>query len=158
MYLYGPDPPENCHLNVKKLPKTWFFKCQKYIFLKMLSFLAIFWNSNGNFPFGRDWNKMRQMWYFIKSELVYKSVVMSLKTQIFVYFVPNLASLLPNMTSVLVDQGKQRVCYSYDRDTFYKQSSCPSNLCLVKQPTIEQNKEQIYIKTSQNLVYWSMHN
>ena len=31
------DPPENCHLNVKKLPKTWlFFNCQN------LSFFSIF--------------------------------------------------------------------------------------------------------------------
>ena len=48
-----PDPPENCHLTVKKLPKTWlfFFNCQKFsffskklplaIFLKKRQFLAI---------------------------------------------------------------------------------------------------------------------
>ena len=38
------DPPENCHLTVIKLPKTWhFFK----------KFLTIFWQSNGNFPEGQ---------------------------------------------------------------------------------------------------------
>ena len=26
---YSSDPPENCHLNVKKLPKTFFFNYQK---------------------------------------------------------------------------------------------------------------------------------
>ena len=32
---FGPDPPENCQLNVKKLPKTWHFSkknCQKLSF------------------------------------------------------------------------------------------------------------------------------
>ena len=30
---FQSDPPENCHLTVKKLPKTWhFFKCQKLSF------------------------------------------------------------------------------------------------------------------------------
>ena len=61
-----PDPPENCHLTVKKLPKTWhFFKkiakifhffqknCQWKFFSKKLKFLAIFWHSNGNFPEGQ---------------------------------------------------------------------------------------------------------
>jgi len=62
LYNYGvaSDPPENCHLTVKKLPKTWHFSkkivkncyffqinchCQ---FWKKSPFLAIFWHSNGN--------------------------------------------------------------------------------------------------------------
>ena len=54
---YGPDPPENCHLTVKKLTKTWHFfqkNCQKLSFFqKYVKVLAIFWHSNGNFPEGQ---------------------------------------------------------------------------------------------------------
>ena len=60
-----PDPPENCHLTVKKLPKAWHFfqkNCQKFSFFsmaiflkKMSSFWQIFWQSNGNFPEGQVW-------------------------------------------------------------------------------------------------------
>ena len=47
------DPPENCHLNVKKLPKIvisskicrWQFKKRQ--------FLATFWHSIGSFPEGQ---------------------------------------------------------------------------------------------------------
>ena len=59
LYLLSePDPPENCHLNVKKLPKNWHFKNDKKIvffvfFFKMSSFLQFFWHSNGNFPEGQ---------------------------------------------------------------------------------------------------------
>ena len=56
----GADPQENCHLNVKKLPKTWHLKkkCQKIqnvgnFFGKNVNFLAFFWQSNGNFPEGQ---------------------------------------------------------------------------------------------------------
>ena len=75
-----PDPPQNCYLNVKKLSKTWHFfqnNCQKLsffskklpfaIFLKKMKifgnfkknfkFLAIFWQSNGNFPEGQPWTQ-----------------------------------------------------------------------------------------------------
>ena len=62
------DPPENCHLTVKKLPKTWlFFKknCQKFsffskkiaIFWKKLNFLAIFFE------------KMSSFWQFFDSQM-----------------------------------------------------------------------------------------
>ena len=67
------DPPEKCHLTVKKLTKTWhFFKkidknCHFFkkiaignfvekndnfwqFFFKNVKFLSIFWHSNGNFP------------------------------------------------------------------------------------------------------------
>ena len=40
--MCGPDPPENCHLNVKKLPKTW---KKKHFFSKIKKkrpFLTIF--------------------------------------------------------------------------------------------------------------------
>ena len=56
------EPPENCHLNVKKLQKkqknlTFFFLKKKTIFVnlfeKNVKFLAIFWQSNGNFPEGQ---------------------------------------------------------------------------------------------------------
>ena len=84
----GADPPENCQVNVKKLPKTWYFfqkiaknltffskKLPKiFIFFKKIAngnffeknenfwqffwkkkvkFLAIFWQSNGNFQEGQ---------------------------------------------------------------------------------------------------------
>ena len=49
---YTPDPPENCHLNVKKMAKNFFLidknclffqkNCQSQIFLKKRKFLAIF--------------------------------------------------------------------------------------------------------------------
>ena len=51
------DPPENCHLNVKKMAKNLKFKKAKtvhFFFQKKLTknvkFLAIVWHSNGNFP------------------------------------------------------------------------------------------------------------
>ena len=65
LHRYLADSPENCHLNVKKLPKTCHFfqkNCQNFFsfwkknenfwhFLgKMSKLLAIFWQSNGNFP------------------------------------------------------------------------------------------------------------
>ena len=71
-----PDPPENYHLIVKILPKTWHFfqkiaenfhffqkiaignffeKNENFgqFFWKNVKFLAIFWQSNGNFPEGQ---------------------------------------------------------------------------------------------------------
>ena len=50
--VYSLHPPENCHLNVKKYQKTFFFQknCQKFtmaIFLKKLKFLAIFLKEKG---------------------------------------------------------------------------------------------------------------
>jgi len=40
---YTPlDPPENCHLNGKKIAKN--------LTLKKINFLAIFSHSNGNYP------------------------------------------------------------------------------------------------------------
>ena len=70
--MYVSDPPENYHLTVKILPKTWHLKIKLtkiFIFfnkialaillkndnfcqLKKVKFLAIFWHSNGNFPEG----------------------------------------------------------------------------------------------------------
>ena len=72
---FWSDPQENCHLTVKKLPKTWhFFQkkiaknchffCQwqfcwkndnfwQFFFEKKVKFLANFWHSNGNFPDGQ---------------------------------------------------------------------------------------------------------
>ena len=68
--IWPPDPPENCHLTVKKLPKFSFFskKLPMAIFLKKMKifgnffrknvkFLAIFWQSNGNFPEGQVTSK-----------------------------------------------------------------------------------------------------
>ena len=49
--LYKPDPPENCHLNVKKLPKTFFFKCHWQFFWKKMSsfwqYLTFKWQFSG---------------------------------------------------------------------------------------------------------------
>ena len=69
---FGPDPQENCHLNVKKIAKnlTFFPKNMPKIFFngnfflkkmkifgnfieKMSSFLQFFWHSNDNFPEGQ---------------------------------------------------------------------------------------------------------
>jgi len=50
-YISCPDPPENCHLNIKKLPKNCPFFWQ--FFWKNGKFWAIFWHSNGNFPDGQ---------------------------------------------------------------------------------------------------------
>ena len=43
---YQPDPPENYHFNVKKVPKTWhiFNKIAKNVFFFFVQFLAIFFN------------------------------------------------------------------------------------------------------------------
>ena len=52
----NPDPPKNCHLTVKKLPKTWhFFKknCPKFSFFSTKLPLAILLRVNGNFPEGQ---------------------------------------------------------------------------------------------------------
>ena len=57
-----PDPPENCQLTVKKLPKTWHFFQKIFIFsikLPMENFekkcqvFVNFWHSNVNFPEGQ---------------------------------------------------------------------------------------------------------
>jgi len=56
---YRADPPENCHLTIKKLPKTWYFfppkmtnffiffqkNCHWHFFWKKLKFLSIFLNN-----------------------------------------------------------------------------------------------------------------
>ena len=60
----------DCQKIAKKLPKTWHFfqkYCQKFSFFskklhgqffvwKKWKFLAIFWQSNGNFPEGQTWS------------------------------------------------------------------------------------------------------
>ena len=84
-----PDPPENCHLTVKKLPKSWhifqkncpkfsfffkkiaignFFEKMKifgYFLKKNVKFLAIFWQSNGNFPKGQLTSVLLTMRYSV---------------------------------------------------------------------------------------------
>ena len=56
---YTPDdPPENCHLTVKKLPKTWLFfqkKLPKIFFTKI---------ANGNL-----WKKKSSFWQFFDSQI-----------------------------------------------------------------------------------------
>ena len=48
--IWWPDPPGNCHLTVKKLPKTWlFFLIAKNCHLKK----KLSWYSNGKFPDGQ---------------------------------------------------------------------------------------------------------
>ena len=68
--IFVSDPPENCHLTVKKLPKTWHLKkltnfstklpmaiLKKWqflsIFLKKCQVYSNFWQSNDNFPEGQ---------------------------------------------------------------------------------------------------------
>ena len=63
--LCKADPPENWHLTVKKLPKTWHFfqkNWQKFSFFSKKLPLAIFWQSNGNFPEGQV--RSHAGWYF----------------------------------------------------------------------------------------------
>ena len=43
------DPLENCHLNVKKLPKIWHFSIWKMPKMFIFSKMAIFWEKNDNF-------------------------------------------------------------------------------------------------------------
>ena len=66
----APDP-ENCHLNVKKLPKTWHFfqqkKCQKCSFKKKKLPLAIFLKKMKNF--GNFLKKMSSFWQFFDSQM-----------------------------------------------------------------------------------------
>ena len=51
--LSRPDPPENCQLNVQKLPKTWHFcqqNCQWQFCWKKWQFLStFFWKKNSSF-------------------------------------------------------------------------------------------------------------
>ena len=92
--IFASDPPENCHLTVKKLAKTWlFFNCQKFpffskklpmaillkndnfcqFFWKNVKFLAIFWQSNGNFPEGhlgshQSWESLHWSRSYLKTK------------------------------------------------------------------------------------------
>ena len=52
VYPCGSDPPENCHLTIKKLPKSSFLIFGNF-FGKNVKFLAILRHSNGNFPEGQ---------------------------------------------------------------------------------------------------------
>ena len=107
------DPPENCHLTVKKLPKTWhFFKnnCQKFSFF-----------SNGNFPEGqvittkvtlrpsRSVTKWGKLFQFDKSETFKYHLFREFwpRTDLKVPYLPNftplwanVAHLQPNLTAL----------------------------------------------------------
>ena len=87
----GPDPPENCHMNVKKLPKN----C---LFFQNVKYFGKFWHSNVNFPFillGRNcarFEKKDNLWVFFPKQLSVNldSFTNDFKTQRFVQFVVDL--------------------------------------------------------------------